>query len=104
VQNMQQMLKQAKKMQERFDKLQEELGSRTVEAQSGGGMVKVVVTGKQEVISIDIEPEVVSAEDKEMLEDLIVAAINEGLRKSQEMFQEEVSKLTGGIKLPFFNK
>jgi DNA-binding YbaB/EbfC family protein len=99
--NMQQMLKQAKKMQEQLSRVQEELATKTIEAQSGGGMVKAVVSGKQELISLSIEPEALEQGDKEMLEDLIVAAINEGLRRSREMMEEELSKVTGGFKPPF---
>ncbi|MCX5802221.1 MAG: YbaB/EbfC family nucleoid-associated protein [Proteobacteria bacterium] len=96
-----QLLSQAKKMQERFQKIQEEMGDKTVEAQSGGGMVSCVVNGKQELISLKISDEILEEKDKELLEDLIVAAINEGLNKSKEMLQEEMSKITGGMQLPF---
>ena len=99
--NMQQMLKQAKKMQEQLSIVQEELATKTLEVQSGGGMVKAVVSGKQELVSLAIEPEVLEQGDKEMLEDLIVAAINEGLRRSREMMEEQLSKVTGGFKPPF---
>jgi len=95
-----QLLSQAKKMQERFQKIQEEMGDKTVEAQSGGGMVSCVVNGKQELISLKISDEILEEKDKELLEDLIVAAINEGLNKSKEMLQEEMSKITGGMQLP----
>jgi DNA-binding YbaB/EbfC family protein len=96
-----QLLSQAKKMQERFQKMQEEVGDKTVEAQSGGGMVSCVVNGKQEVVSLTILNEIWEEKDKELLEDLVVAAINEGLNKSKEMLQEEMSKITGGMQLPF---
>ena len=96
-----QLLTQAKKMQENFQKLQQEMEGKTVEAQSGGGMVTCVVNGKQEVISLNISKDVWEERDKEMLEDLIVAAINEGLEKSKEMWKEELSKVTGGVQLPF---
>jgi nucleoid-associated protein EbfC len=96
-----QLLTQAKKMQENFQKLQQEMEGKTVEAQSGGGMVNCVVNGKQEVISLTISKDVWEERDKEMLEDLIVAAINEGLEKSKEMWKEELSKITGGVQLPF---
>jgi DNA-binding YbaB/EbfC family protein len=96
-----QLLSQAKKMQERFQKMQEEVGGKTVEAQSGGGMVSCVVNGKQEVISLTISNEIWEEKDKELLEDLVVAAINEGLNRSKEMLQEEMSKITGGMQLPF---
>ncbi len=96
-----QLLNQAKKMQENFQKLQQEMESKTIEAQSGGGMVSCVVNGKQEVISLTISNEVWEERDKEMLEDLIVAAINDGLEKSKEMWKEELAKITGGVQLPF---
>jgi len=96
-----QILSQAKKMQERFQKLQEEMESKTIEAQSGGGMVTCVVNGKQDVISLKISDEIWEERDKEMLEDLIVAAINEGLTKAKAVWQEEMSKITGGMQLPF---
>ena len=94
------IMKQAQKMQAQMAKVQEELAQRTVEASAGGGMVTVVVTGKQEIMSITIEPEVIDASDKEMLQDLVVAAVNEGLRKSQEMVAEEMKKITGGLQIP----
>lgn len=96
-----QILQQAKKMQDRLMKLQEEMGDKTVEAQSGGGMVNCVVNGRQEVISLKISPEVLEEKDNELLEDLIVAAVNEGLNRSREMVQEEMSKVTGGMQMPF---
>lgn len=96
-----QILNQAKKMQEKMQKLQDEMGDKTVEAQSGGGMVTCVVNGKQELISLTISNEVWEERDKELIEDLIVAAINEGLNKSKDLFQEELSKITGGMQLPF---
>jgi DNA-binding YbaB/EbfC family protein len=94
------IMKQAQKMQAQMAKVQEELAQKTVEASAGGGMVTVVVTGKQEIMSITIEPEVIDASDKEMLQDLVVAAVNEGLRKSQEMVAEEMKKITGGLQIP----
>jgi nucleoid-associated protein EbfC len=96
-----QLLNQAKKMQENFQKLQQEMEGKTVESQSGGGMVTCVVNGKQEVVSLAISNEVWEERDKEMLEDLIVAALNEGLEKSKEMWKEELAKITGGVQLPF---
>ena len=96
-----QILQQAKKMQDRLVKLQEEMGDKTVEAQSGGGMVTCVVNGRQEVVSLKISPEVLEEKDNELLEDLIMAAINEGLNRSREMVQEEMSKVTGGMQMPF---
>ena len=94
------MLKQAQKMQEQMSKLQEEAATKTVEATSGGGMVTAVVNGKQQLISIKIEKDVVDPSDIEMLQDLIEAAVNEGLRKSQELLASEMGKLTGGMNIP----
>ncbi len=96
-----QLLNQAKKMQENFQKLQQEMEKKTVGAQSGGGMVTCVVNGKQEVVSLTISNDVWQEHDKEMLEDLVVAALNEGLEKSKEMWKEELAKITGGMQLPF---
>lgn len=98
--NINNIMKQAKKMQEKIGKLQQELEAKTIEAQAGGGMVRVVVNGKFEVVSLKIEKEVVNPEDIEMLQDLIAAAVNEGIRKSQEMASSEMSKITGGLGLP----
>jgi hypothetical protein len=98
--NMQKMMKQVQKMQSDMARLQEELAGKSVEASSGGGMVTVVVNGKQEVMSIKVNPEVVDPEDVEMLEDLLVAAVKEAMRKSQEMVSEEMNKITGGLKIP----
>ncbi len=88
-------------MQDRLMKLQEEMGDKTVEAQSGGGMVTCVVNGRQEVVSLKISPEVLEEKDNELLEDLIMAAVNEGLNRSREMVQEEMSRVTGGMQMPF---
>ena len=96
-----QILQQAKKMQDRLVKLQEEMGDKTVEAQSGGGMVTCVVNGRQEIVSLKISPEVLEEKDNELLEDLVMAAINDGLNRSREMVQEEMSKVTGGMQMPF---
>jgi DNA-binding YbaB/EbfC family protein len=100
VNNLGNIMKQAKKMQERMGKLQQELETRTIEAQAGGGMVKVVVNGKFEIVSLQIEKDVVNPEDIEMLQDLIVAAVNEGIRKAQEMASAEMAKITGGLNIP----
>ena len=94
------LMKQAQQMQARMAKMQEEVGLRTVEASAGGGMVKVVANGKQEILSIVMEPEVVDPDDIEMLQDLVLAAINQALRESQAMMTDEMSKLTGGLKIP----
>ncbi len=98
--NLGNLMKQAQQMQEKLLKMQEELAARTIEASAGGGMVTVTVNGKSEVMSIKIEKEVVDPEDVEMLEDLVAAAVNEALRKAQEMMQEEMSKVTGGLNIP----
>jgi DNA-binding YbaB/EbfC family protein len=94
------MLKQAQQMHAKISQLQEEMAGKTIEAGSGGGMVSVVINGKQEILSIRIDPEVVTREDIEMLQDLIVAAVNEAIRKSQEMMAEEMKKITGGLSIP----
>ncbi len=98
--NMGNILKQAQQFQARMAKLQEELGERTVEASSGGGMVTVVVNGRQELVSIKIDPEVVDPQDTEMLQDLILAAVNEGLARAKDMVNEEMGKLTKSLNLP----
>lgn len=98
--NMGNLLKQAQQFQNKMNKLQEELGNKTVEASSGGGMVTVVVTGQQEIVSIKIDPEVIDPEDVEMLQDLVMAAVNDGLNKAKNMANEEMGKLTGGLNLP----
>ena len=94
------ILKQAQQMQAKISQLQEEMAGKTVEASSGGGMVNIVMNGKQEVVSVRIEPEVVNREDVEMLQDLIAAAMNEAVRKSHEMVTEEMKKITGGLNIP----
>ncbi len=94
------IMKQAQQLQNKMAKLQEELGERTIEASAGGGMVKVVVNGKQELVSLVIEKEVVDPEDVDMLQDMVLAAVNEGLSRSQEMVSQEMGKLTGGMNIP----
>jgi DNA-binding YbaB/EbfC family protein len=98
--NMGNLMKQAQQFQAKMAKLQEELGAKTVEASSGGGMVTVVVNGQQEVLSIKIDPEVIDPDDVEMLQDLILAAVNDGLARAKNMVSEEMSKLTGGLNIP----
>lgn len=98
--NLNNLMKQAQKMQQDMLKAQEELKNKTVEASSGGGAVKVVFTGGKELKEIIIDPEVVNKEDIEMLQDLIMASVNEGLRKADELTAGEMSKLTGGMNLP----
>ncbi len=98
--NMGNMMKQAQKMQKEMMKLQEEIEQRTVEASAGGGAVTVVITGKKEVKSITLNPEIVDPDDIEMLQDLIMAAVNEAIRQADEMAAKEMSKITGGLNLP----
>ncbi|MDO8490714.1 MAG: YbaB/EbfC family nucleoid-associated protein [Dehalococcoidia bacterium] len=94
------MLRQAQKLQERLAKAQAELADLTVEATAGGGAITVVVSGDQNVKSVKISPEVVTAGDVEMLEDMVLAAVNEGLQKSQEMASKHLSSITGGLRIP----
>lgn len=98
--NIAQIMKQAQKMQEQMARIQEELATKTVEASAGGGMVTVIANGRQEVLSVKISPEVINPQDSGMLEDLVAAAVNEALRLSRELLQEEMSKLTGGLRIP----
>ncbi len=98
--NITQMMKQAQKIQEQMAKVQEELAQRTVEATAGGGMVAVTANGKQEILAIKISPEVIDPNDVVMLEDLVTAAVNEALKSSRSMLQEEISKITGGLRIP----
>lgn len=96
------MMKQMQKMQQDMARVQEDLGNRTVEATAGGGVVRVVCNGSQELVEIEIKPEAVDPADLEMLQDLIAAAVNEGLRKARDMMAQEMSRLTGGLNLPGF--
>ena len=98
--NMNNLMKQAQKMQKRMVEMQEEMTNLKVEASVGGGMVAAVANGSGELVSIKLSPEVVDPDDIEMLEDLIVAAVSEAHHKSQELMSEEMSKLTGGVKIP----
>ncbi len=98
--NMVNLLKKAQQLQEQMAKLQEELNEKTVETSAGGGMVTVVATGKQEISSIKIDPEVVNQEDIEMLEDLVLAAVNDALFQAKQMVSEEMTKITGGVNIP----
>ena len=93
-------MRQAQKLQDQIQKMQEEMAEKTVEASAGGGMVTVVANGKQDILSIKIDPEVVNKDDVEMLEDLIVAAVNEARKRSQDLMAGEISKLTGGLGVP----
>ena len=94
------IMKEAQKLQAQMAAMQEEVGMRKVDATAGGGMVTVEANGKQELTAIKIDPEVVSKDDVQMLEDLVLAACNEALRKSRELVQQELGKLTGGLKIP----
>ncbi len=94
------LMRQAQQLQAKMLKVQEEMATRTAEATAGGGMVTAVANGRQELVSIKVEKEVVNPEDVEMLQDLIVAAVNAALKKAQEMASEAMKKLTGGINLP----
>ena len=98
--NMGKMMKQVQKMQEQMQKTQAEIEQRTIEVTAGGGAVKVTANGKQQIMSIEISPDVVDPEDVEMLQDIILAAVNEAIQKTQEMMQEEMKKITGGINIP----
>jgi nucleoid-associated protein EbfC len=93
-------MKQAQKLQSKMAEMQEELGRRTVSAQAGGGMVEATVNGRQELVSLRIDPEVANPDDIDMLQDLILAAINEALNRSRDMVAQEMSKLTGGLQIP----
>lgn len=94
------LFKQAQEIQARLAQVQEDLGRKTVDASSGGGMVQVTVNGHLALSAIKVDPSVINPQDKEMLEDLVLAAVNEGLRRAREMAAEEMSKVTGGFKIP----
>lgn len=98
--NLGNLMNQAKMMQNRLAQIQEEMAQKTVEASSGGGMVTVMANGRQEILSVKIEPEVVNPEDVDMLQDLVQAAVNDALHKAQEMVSQEMAKVTGGLKIP----
>jgi DNA-binding YbaB/EbfC family protein len=98
--NMQNMMKQVQKMQTAMARVQEELEQRTVLGESGGGMIKVTANGKQAILKIEINKEVVNPDDKEMLEDLVLTAVNQALENSSALATEEMNKVTGGMKLP----
>ena len=101
--NLSNMMKKVQQIQEKMAKVQEELGEKTVQADAGGGMVTVVANGKQEIISVKISPEAVELNDIPMLEDLITSAVNEALRSSKALLKEELSKITGGLRIPGIN-
>lgn len=94
------ILKQAQRLQEQMTRMQEELANRTVDAAVGGGMVIVTMNGKLEMLKVEIDPSVLQAGDREMLQDLVVAAVNSAIRKAQAMVAEEMRKATGGLKIP----
>ncbi|ABA87635.1 DNA-binding protein, YbaB/EbfC family [Syntrophotalea carbinolica DSM 2380] len=94
------IMKQAQLMQQKMERMQQELETRQVEASAGGGMVTAVVNGRQQLVDLKIEASVVDPEDVEMLQDLVLAAVNEALKKSQDMAQQEMSKVTGGLNIP----
>ena len=98
--NMQQLARQAQKLQQQMTKMQEELDAREFEATSGGGMVTAKVNGKRELLAISIKPEAVDPDDVEMLEDMVMAAVNEALRTAAETVEREMGKLTGGMNMP----
>jgi len=100
--NLSQLFQQAQKIQSKFKEMQLGLEKKKVEATSGGGMVRAVVNGKQELLELKIDPEVLSSNDVEMLEELICAAVNKAMENSREMLGQEMSKITGGISLPGF--
>jgi nucleoid-associated protein EbfC len=94
------LLKQAQDMQARMAKIQEELANKTVEGSAGGGMVQVTVNGQFNVTAVKIEASVINAAEKDMLEDLVLAAVNDGVRKARDLVSSEMSKITGGLKIP----
>ena len=98
--NMGNLMKQAQQFQNKMAKLQQELEKKTIEATAGGGMVTVVVNGQQELVSITIDPEVIDPEDVDMLQDLVLAAVNDGMARAKKMVNDEMGKLTGGLNLP----
>lgn len=98
--NINQLIRQMQKIQSKVAKLEEELADKTVESSAGGGMVRVVANGRREIVSIAIDKEVINPDEVEMLQDLIIAAVNDALRKTQEMISTEIGKITGGMKIP----
>lgn len=97
---LQKLLKEVQKMQKKMEELAKELEEKTVTAQVGGGMVKVTANGRQEILAIEIEEELLKPEEREMLQDLLVAGVNEALKRAKSMMEEELSKITGGLPLP----
>lgn len=97
---LQKLFKEVQKIQKKMEEVSKELEGKTVTVQVGGGMLKVVANGKQEILAVEIEEELLKADEKEMLQDLIVAGVNEALKKAKEMVEEEMAKITGGLALP----
>lgn len=97
------LLREAQRLQQQMAELQEQVAQKKVQATAGGGMVTVEANGRQEIVAVRIDPEVVSKDDVQMLEDLVLAACNEALRKSRELVQQELGKLTGGLRIPGLN-
>ena len=98
--NIQQLMQQAQRMQQQMAQKQAELAEKTVTAQSGGGMVTATVNGAHELLELSIDPDVIDPEDKEMLEDMVVAAVNQAMQQAEEMAQQELGTLTGGMNIP----
>jgi hypothetical protein len=98
--NMQNMMKQMQKMQKQMQKIQEELKEKTVEGTAGGGMVTITLNGHKELVGVRIRPEAVDPDDVEMLEDLIMAAMNDAMKKVEDLIQQDMGKLTGGLNIP----
>ncbi|MFO7718195.1 MAG: YbaB/EbfC family nucleoid-associated protein [Thermodesulfobacteriota bacterium] len=94
------LIRQAQQMQQKMAEIQEDVGKQTVEASAGGGMVTVTVTGKQEITNIAIDPSVVDPNDVDMLQDLVVSAVNEGMKKAKKLMEESISEITGGMNIP----
>jgi DNA-binding YbaB/EbfC family protein len=94
------IMKQAQELQERLSRVQEEAAAKTVEASAGGGMVTAVINGRLQVVALRIEPAVMKSGDTEMLQDLVIAAVNQGIRAAQDMMAEEMKKVTGGLQIP----
>lgn len=98
--NMNNMIRQAQKMQQEMERVQTEVSEQVVEASSGGGMVTVKANGKKEILEVNIKPEAVDVEDIEMLQDLVMVAVNDALKKADELMQSEMGRLTGGMNIP----
>jgi nucleoid-associated protein EbfC len=98
--NMGDLMKQAQQLQAKLTRAQEDAANKTVEASAGGNMVTAVVSGRLEIVSLRIDPTVITSGDNEMLQDLVIAAVNEGLRKAQKIMADEMAKATGGLKIP----